>query len=78
MSESFNFDTTVEDCRTDFLFSNPTSLQGAGTVFNIAGNYYDYNYSETPAEADRRALQNDWGMVGKDFRTIIQAILGLE
>ena len=52
---------------TGFLFSSPSFLKGSGTVFNIWGNYYTFNYSQTPKEADERAIANDWKIVGKDL-----------
>ena len=61
MSEFYNF-------KTDFLFPEPSFLVGAGSVFNIAGNYFDYNISQTELDADLRALQSDWGVVGQDLK----------
>jgi hypothetical protein len=42
-----------------------------GTIFNIWGNYYTFNYSITPEEADQRALICDYEMIGKDFKDIL-------
>lgn len=53
--------------RTDFLFSKVGFLMGAGSIFNLAGNYYSFNASASGAEADRRALDSDWNMVGLDL-----------
>ena len=53
--------------RTDFLFSRTGFLTGAGSVFNLAGNYYPFNSAESPEAADRRALAADWGVVGQDM-----------
>lgn len=49
---------------TGFLFSTPSFLSGAGTVMNISGNYYDFNSSETGSEADKKAIENDFRMIG--------------
>ena len=38
-----------------------------GTVLNIAGNYYGFNYSKTPQEADIKAFNKDWETVSKDL-----------
>ncbi len=54
--------------RTDFLFSDSSFVVGAGSAFNLAGNYYDYNVSETPEKADVKAIQNDWNMIGEDLK----------
>jgi hypothetical protein len=61
----------IDTCYTGFLFSDPSFLKGMGTVFNIWGNYYTYNYSDTPEEADKHALASDWKIVGKELRDAI-------
>lgn len=52
---------------TGYLFSHPSFLSGLGSVLNVAGNYFDYNYSGNSYEADRRALQSDWKSIGQDI-----------
>lgn len=59
--------------RTDILFPRTSALIGAGSIFNIAGNYFEFNRSQTAEEADWLALANDWGMVGRDLKTVIAA-----
>jgi hypothetical protein len=54
--------------RTDFIFSRPSLLVGMGSAFNLFGNYFLYNTSKTPKEADRRALANDKAVVSQDAR----------
>ncbi len=51
----------------DLLKSTGSFYLGMGTVLNISGNYFDYNYSDSQFEADARALENDWGVVGNDI-----------
>lgn len=53
--------------RTDFLFPTPSFLIGAGSVLNIAGNYFDFNYSSSDTEADNKAILSDWGVIGQDI-----------
>jgi ABC-type phosphonate transport system ATPase subunit len=53
---------------TSFLFSDSSFLRGTGTVFNIWGNFSAFNYSRSSEEADRRALECDWGMVHQDMK----------
>jgi len=55
--------------RTDFLFPKNTFLSGMGSVLNIAGNYYEFNSSNTDMEADAFALRNDWECIGKDIKS---------
>lgn len=59
--------------RTDFLFSKASWLIGAGSIFSLAGNYYSFNLSVSGAEADRRALEADWNMVGLDLEKSLAA-----
>jgi hypothetical protein len=57
-----------------FLFSSPSFLSGAGTVFNLGGNYYRFNSSETGFESDEIAIENDFRMVGQDIFDVIENI----
>ena len=59
---------------SDFLFTTPSFLSGAGTVINIAGNYYQFNESETDQEADNRAITSDFNMVGQDLLDVIEKL----
>lgn len=52
---------------TSRLYSDNDFIIGIGSVLNISGSYFDYNYSSTPEEADRKAIQSDWLMVGQDL-----------
>lgn len=67
-----------KDSRTDFLFSTPSFLTGAGSIFNLAGNYYEYNLSSSGEEADSRAMQCDWAMVGNDLSNALDAYEQIE
>ena len=58
----------INNCRTDFLFSTPDFLTGAGSIFNIGGNYFNFNIPLSPELADMKAIQSDWCMVGMDLR----------
>lgn len=58
--------------RTDFLFSTPNFLTGAGTAMNLGGNYYEFNVSESAFEADRLALKNDWNVIGEDIEEALR------
>jgi len=46
-------------------------LVGMGSVLNIAGNYFEYNYSESGIEADNKAIKRDWEMVGQELNNVI-------
>ena len=54
--------------RTTFLLPKNNFWVGFGSVLNIAGSYFDYNYSNSDVDADKKALFSDWFMVGEDFK----------
>lgn len=54
------------------LFPRSSFISGMATIFNIAGNFYSYNYSKTPNEADSKAVWADWLAVGDDMRVSIE------
>jgi hypothetical protein len=57
------------------LFANPSFISGFSSVLDIGNTLQEYNTSKTEAEADKKALQNDWRAVGED---IIFSILRYE
>jgi hypothetical protein len=59
---------------SDFLFSTPNFLSGAGTVMNLAGDYYKFNDSKSELEADSRAIRNDFNMIGQDIADAIENV----
>jgi len=60
---------------TDFLFATPTYLSGAASAFKLAGNFYDYNSSETGEEADYKAIANDFNIIGNDLKGAMSTIM---
>jgi hypothetical protein len=52
---------------TDFLFSKNNFWVGFGSILNLQGVYFDYNYSKSDIEADNKALFSDWQNVGDDI-----------
>jgi len=50
-------------------------LTGAGSLLSIGGDYYDFNYSDSGADADRRAFEKDWEAVYHDLNTSLGRIL---
>ena len=54
--------------RTDYLLPKNNFFVGFGSVLNIAGNYFDYNYSKSEKEADYKAMSSDWNNIGEDFK----------
>lgn len=56
------------DVRTDFLVARPSFWSGMGRLLDLWGKYDEYNVSETPDQADQRALYSDWRITGQDLR----------
>lgn len=56
---------------SDFLFSQGSFSIGVGSIFNIPGNYYLFNYSKSDKEADTKAIKSDWGMIKQDFEDVV-------
>jgi hypothetical protein len=52
----------------DFLFAAPSFIHDMGRVVDLGDTMTCYNGSESPAEADIRALSNDWSVVGAEIR----------
>lgn len=65
---------------TDFLVARNSFLSGAGRVLDLGStrNKFSYNQSPSTAIADKRALINDWNMVGQDLRGAINVIKSKE
>ena len=59
---------------TDFLVPTSGFLTGAGSVIAVGGDYYFYNTSHSPTEADRRALRNDVAVVAEDFSVVMESV----
>jgi hypothetical protein len=53
----------------------PTSFfKGLGNVLNIAGHYFDFRYSPSESEADRKAVESDWKAIGDDIMDSINVL----
>ncbi|MFZ2490735.1 MAG: hypothetical protein WA208_04540 [Thermoanaerobaculia bacterium] len=52
---------------SDFLFAEGSFLRGLGRVFDPFGLPEPYNWSQSPEEADARAMMADWGQAYADF-----------
>lgn len=59
--------------RTDQLFPRGSFLIGAGSILGIFSPYLTFNYSNSDKEADSRAIESDFGVVGKDIRSALTA-----
>ena len=50
------------------MYSDPSFLSGFARTFDLYGLYDSYNQSNSPLEADARALASDWIIVGQDLQ----------
>jgi hypothetical protein len=46
---------------------------GFSSILSIFGEPRKFNYSQSSAEADRKALASDWATIGRDFITVINS-----
>ncbi len=60
---------------SDFLFVKHSFIILYGSVLNIAGNYFSFNHAASGAEADTKAIQSDWGVIGNDIENASDEIL---
>ena len=59
--------------RTDFLFSKSSFWIGAGSILSIFSSYFTFNYSDSSYEADRIAMESDFGVIGRDMKKAIES-----
>ncbi|TFH06572.1 MAG: hypothetical protein E4H08_10805 [Candidatus Atribacteria bacterium] len=52
---------------TDILFARPSLIEGAARLVDFSGTLSTYNQSESPQEADYKALWADWCQVGAEL-----------
>ena len=58
----------TKDVRSDFLFAVPSVWSGVARLLDLFGKFDFYNVSQTPEQADARAIYSDWRIVGQDLR----------
>lgn len=54
--------------RTDYLFPRPSLWYGIGSILSLFRPFFEFNYSHSDEEADRNAIESDFGTVGEDIR----------
>jgi hypothetical protein len=50
-----------------FLFAKPSLVEGAARLLDFGNTFDENNYSKSPEEADRKAIECDWDQVGLDL-----------
>lgn len=58
--------------RTDYLFSKGSFLIGIGSLGGLFTPYYSFNESSSDEQADRTAIESDFGVIGQDLYSIIK------
>lgn len=66
---------SLKKFKTNQMFPSTRFLTGMGSVLNISGNYFDFNYSRDEQEADAAAIASDWGMIGQDLKSVLDSEL---
>jgi hypothetical protein len=56
------------------LYAEPNFVSGVARVLDIGATLHQFNYSDTPEEADIEALRSDWEAVGDDLRAAIDTV----
>lgn len=64
----------IDHSPTFRLFSLPSTLEGFGSVINLAGVSRRYRVNATPAEADLASLRADWRAVAADLRAGLRRV----
>lgn len=54
--------------KVDHLYAKPSFIKGMGRILDVGSTRNIYNTSKTEEEADCRALETDWYLVGMDIR----------
>jgi hypothetical protein len=57
---------------SDFLFARPAPVFGLARFFDLSGSFDDYNSSESPDEADAKAMYADWSVVGDSLGYVVR------
>lgn len=60
-----------KNTKSFYFFAEPSFIEGIIRAIDFKGTLIIYNDSETPKEADFRALENDWRVVGDDLKDSI-------
>lgn len=53
---------------TNYLYANPSFVEGSARLLDLGGTMEEYNSSLSDDQADTIALTTDWLSVGNDMR----------
>lgn len=57
---------------TTLFVGNFGILQAMGSIFNVPGNYYRFEYGNGTLLTDAKAIQNDWNVAGQDMQDVVR------
>jgi hypothetical protein len=61
-----------KNVKSDFLFAQPSFASGVARTLDLWGQFDDYNRSDTPVEADGKAIAADWFVIGQDILEAVE------
>jgi hypothetical protein len=64
----------ADELQSDYLFARPSFVEGVGRMVDVSNSMNMYNYSRDGAEADARAIQQDWKALGHDVRVALDQL----
>lgn len=60
------------DTLTFRLFARPSFIEGMGRILDMGNSLNTYNRDDAPEMADKRSLESDWRMVGRDIKGALE------
>jgi hypothetical protein len=57
---------------TTYLYATSSFLEGVARLVDFTGSLNTYNCSDSPEQADFKAISSDWMVVGGDLRKAIK------
>jgi hypothetical protein len=58
---------------TTFLYAKPSFIEGVARLFDFSGSLNIYNCSDSPQQADSKAIASDWITVGCDIKRAVRS-----
>lgn len=63
-----------DQLESDYLFARPSFIEGGARLVDVSGSLNTYNYSHNGAEADARAICQDWTAIGHDVHAVLEQV----
>lgn len=67
-------DLAENELQSDYLFARPSFIEGVGRLVDLSNSLNVYNYARDGAEADARAIYQDWKALGHDVRVALEQL----